>query len=455
MTTVYRRACNNIMANYMEKLIGEKIAEIQNGSNVHDAGRVTAVTEYILEAEGLENVAFMEKVIIAGHSEGYINSIGRNSVKISVVRRNAPIHVGDVLTATGEEFKAMYSPSSIGHIVDMFGTECLQDGLFEDAVPVEIEKKPIPIMERGTVKRPLLTGIAGIDLCYPIGRGQRQLIIGDKKTGKTQIALDAIVNQKGKNVICIYVAIGKTKKNIKEVYQNLMARGAMDHTVIMAAFNDQMAPVLFLTPYVAATVAENYMMEGKDVLLIIDDLKRHATVHREISLLAGMVPGREAYPPDVFYIHSRLLERGCQHRNGGSITILPIVETKGGDITGYIPTNIISITDGQIVLSKKNFDKGQKPAIQYGLSVSRLGGAVQDAPVKKLGAKVRRELLSYLETREVYEMANMDEMSQEMRDRLKRGAQILKGLNQPKFAPQDPAEFLEKFSQILEGTYEC
>ena len=435
------------MANYMEEMIGKKIAAIQNGGNVYSAGRITTVKEYILEADGLEDVAFMERVIIGGHSEGYVNSIGRGSVKISVVRRGAPIYVGDVVTATGEEFKAMYSPSSVGHIIDIFGTECLQDAVFEDAAPIEIEKKPIPIMERGTVKRPLLTGIAGIDLCYPIGKGQRQLIIGDKKTGKTQIALDAIVNQKGKNVLCIYVA----KKNVKEVYQNLMARGAMEHTIIMAAFNDEMPPVLFLTPYVAATIAENYMMEGRDVLLVIDDLKRHATVHREISLLAGMVPGREAYPPDVFYIHSRLLERGCQHRTGGSITILPIVETKGGDITGYIPTNIISITDGQIVLSRKNFDKGQKPAIQYGLSVSRLGGAVQDAPVKKLGARVRRELLSYLETREVYEMANMDEMSQEMRDRLKRGAEILKGLNQQKFAPQAPEEFLTKFSQILGG----
>ena len=439
------------MANYMEEMIGKKIAAIQNGGNVYSAGRITTVKEYILEADGLEDVAFMERVIIGGHSEGYVNSIGRGSVKISVVRRGAPIYVGDVVTATGEEFKAMYSPSSVGHIIDIFGTECLQDAVFEDAAPIEIEKKPIPIMERGTVKRPLLTGIAGIDLCYPIGKGQRQLIIGDKKTGKTQIALDAIVNQKGKNVLCIYVAIGKTKKNVKEVYQNLMARGAMEHTIIMAAFNDEMPPVLFLTPYVAATIAENYMMEGRDVLLVIDDLKRHATVHREISLLAGMVPGREAYPPDVFYIHSRLLERGCQHRTGGSITILPIVETKGGDITGYIPTNIISITDGQIVLSRKNFDKGQKPAIQYGLSVSRLGGAVQDAPVKKLGARVRRELLSYLETREIYEMANMDEMSQEMRDRLKRGAEILKGLNQQKFAPQAPEEFLTKFSQILGG----
>lgn len=437
------------MGNYMEELVDRQIARIRGGANVYEAGRVRAVTEYIVEADGLENVSYMERVLIGG-SEGYVNTIGRSSVKISVVHRKAPIHVGDVITATGEEFKALYSPSSIGHIVDMFGTECVQEGVFEDAVPVEIEKKPISIMERGTVKRPLQTGIVGIDLIYPIGKGQRQLIIGDKKTGKTQLALDAIVNQKGKDVLCIYVAIGKTKKNVKEVYQDLAARGAMGHTVIMAAFNDAPSPVLFLTPYVAATVAENYMREGRDVLLVLDDLKRHATVHREISLLSGMVPGREAYPPDVFYIHSRLLERGCQHRDGGSITILPIVETKGGDITGYIPTNIISITDGQIVLSKKNFDKGQKPAIQYGLSVSRLGGAVQEPEVKKLGAKVRRELLSYLETREVYEMANMDEMSKEMRDRLTRGGKLLDGLNQYKFSPQAPEEFLPKFSGILE-----
>lgn len=437
------------MGNYMEKLVDQQIAQIRGGANVYDAGRVTAVTEYIIEADGLEHVSYMERVLV-GKSEGYVNTIGRSSVKISVVNQKAPIYVGDIVVATGEEFQARYSPSSIGHIVDMFGTECIQEGMFEDAVPVEIEKKPISIMERGTVNRPLQTGIVGIDLIYPIGKGQRQLIIGDKKTGKTQLALDAIVNQKGKDVLCIYVAIGKTKKNVKEVYQDLMARGAMSHTVIMAAFNDAPSPVLFLTPYVAATVAENYMREGRDVLLVLDDLKRHATVHREISLLSGMVPGREAYPPDVFYIHSRLLERGCQHRDGGSITILPIVETKGGDITGYIPTNIISITDGQIVLSKKNFDKGQKPAIQYGLSVSRLGGAVQEPAVKKLGAKVRRELLSYLETREVYEMANMDEMSKEMRDRLTRGGKLLDGLNQYKFSPQAPEEFLPKFAGILE-----
>ena len=439
------------MGEYIKNQVDKKIDAIKEQKNIYAVGLVTSVTEYVLTVKGLENVAYMEKVLIDGVSEGYVNSIRQTDIRVTVVRQRGPIYIGSQVTGTGESYKAFYSPSSISHVVDIFGNDRMTDGIFEDAEPIEIENEPIPIMDRGTVKRPLETGIAGIDLIYPIGKGQRQLIIGDKKTGKTQIALDAIANQAGKNVICIYVTIGKTKKNVKRVYQELMARGAMKYTMIVAAFNDDKPPVMYLTPYVAATIAEKLMMEGKDVLLVLDDLKHHADVHRQISLLLGNVPGREAYPPDIFYTHSRLLERGCQHLCGGSVTILPIVETRGGDITGYIPTNIISITDGQIVLSKKNFDKGQKPAIQYGLSVSRLGGAVQDAPVKKLGARVRRELLSYLETREVYEMANMDEMSQEMRDRLKRGAEILKGLNQQKFAPQAPEEFLTKFSQILGG----
>ena len=289
-----------------------------------------------------------------------------------------------------------------------------------------------------------------MDLLAPIGKGQRQLIIGDKKTGKTQIALDAIANQKGKDVICIYVPIGKVKKNVKAVYQELQKRGAMDYTIILAALNDDLPPALFLTPYVAASIAEYYMMQGKDVLVVFDDLKRHANVHREISLLSGKVPGRDAYPPDIFYVHSRLLERGCQHKCGGSITMLPIVETKGGDITGYISTNIISITDGQLVMSKKNFDKGEKPAIQYGLSVSRLGGAVQEKEVMKLGALVRRELLSYLDTREVYELANVDEMAPEMKKKLFRGADILKGLKQYKFAGRTPEEMIDTFTKIMD-----
>ena len=442
------------MGEYIKNQVDKKIDAIKEQKNIYAVGLVTSVTEYVLTVKGLENVAYMEKVLIDGVSEGYVNSIRQTDIRVTVVRQRGPIYIGSQVTGTGESYKAFYSPSSISHVVDIFGNDRMTDCIFLDAEPIEIENEPIPIMDRGTVKRPLETGIAGIDLIYPIGKGQRQLIIGDKKTGKTQIALDAIANQAGKDVICIYVTIGKTKKNVKRVYQELMARGAMKYTMIVAAFNDDKPPVMYLTPYVAATIAEKLMMEGKDVLLVLDDLKHHADVHRQISLLLGNVPGREAYPPDIFYTHSRLLERGCQHLCGGSVTILPIVETRGGDITGYIPTNIISITDGQIVLSKKNFDKGQKPAIHYGLSVSRLGGAVQTADMKKLGAVVRRELLTYLETREVYEMANMDEMSKEMRARLMRGARIVEGLTQYKYQAISSENCIQKFKAIMEGDYE-
>lgn len=223
----------------------------------------------------------------------------------------------------------------------------------------------------------------------------------------------------------------------------------MGYTIIFAAFNDECAPVLEKTPYAAMTVAEHYMRQGRDVLVVIDDLKRHADVHREISLLSGKVPGRDAYPPDIFYAHARLLEKGCQHMDGGSISILPICETKGGDITDYISTNIISITDGQIVLSARSFEQGQKPAINYGLSVSRLGGAVQTPEMKKRGSVVRRDLLSYLEQKEIFELANMDEMSQDLRDHMLRGAKILENLKQYKFALRTPEEMLRSF----EGMY--
>lgn len=438
------------MSKYMEDLINKKIQDIKSNRNVYEVGRVIAVKEYILEVSGLENVSFMERVKVGRRSEGYVNAIRRHTVMVAVVHGSDDLYVGDEVIATGERFQAMYSPDSISHVIDMFGNDRMCGAAFDVTEPIEIERRTIPIMDRGTVNRPLETGIAGIDLIYPIGKGQRQLILGDKKTGKTQIGLDTIVNQRGKNVLCIYVSIGKTKKSVKDVYHELLRRGAMEHTIVVAAFNDDPPPVLYLTPYVAASIAEKYMMEeNRDVLIVIDDLKRHANVHREISLLVGKAPSREAYPPDIFYTHSRLLEKGCQHKNGGSITILPIVETKGGDITSYIPTNIISITDGQLVLSQKNFEKGQKPAIQYGLSVSRLGGAVQTPEVKKLGAVVRRELLSYLETKEVYELANTDEMSPEMRDKLYRGKIILDKLNQYKFSPRTSREIIDSFREVF------
>ena len=436
------------MGKYVEELVTGKLNEIRTRNNEYEAGRITSIREYVLEVSGLEKASFYERVLVSGTSEGYIISIRRNSVMVALVKKNSDIYVGDEVIATGEEFCLSYDEEAIGHMINMFGEDVMTGKMLEHTEKLHIENPTTPIMDRTSVNRPLETGLSGIDLIYPIGRGQRQLIIGDKKTGKTQIALDTILNQKDKNVICIYIAVGKTKKNLKNVYAELQKKGAMKYTIMLAALNDDLPPVLSLTPYAGLAIAEQYMHKGQDVLVVIDDLSRHADCYREISLLIGKVPGRDAYPPDIFYTHSRLLEKGCQHKDGGSITILPIVETRGGDITDYISTNIISITDGQIVLSKKSFDKGEKPAINYGLSVSRLGGAVQTGPMKKMGSRVRRELLSYLETREVYELANTDEMGKELQERLKRGAKLLKGLGQYKYSPLSHDEILKKFEDI-------
>ena len=437
------------MGTFIEGLVNAKLRNMKEMNNVYEVGQVVKVKDYILEVSGLENVGFYERVVISNYSVGYVTAIKKNTVMVALLQKAGDIYVGDTVVTTGYDFCGMYSKASIGHIIDIFGNDRLIDERFEELKPISIETEPIPIMERGTVNRPFYTGIAGIDLVYPIGHGQRQLIIGDKKSGKTQIALDTIVNQKDKNVLCIYVAINKTKKNIKELYDSLMKKGAMEYTVIIASFSDDEPPVAYFTPYMAMSVAELYMREGQDVLVVIDDLKSHANIHREISLLSGKIPGRDAYPPDIFYTHSRLLEKGCQHKDGGSITVLPIVETKGGDITDYISTNIISITDGQLVLSRKNFEKGQKPAIDYTLSVSRLGGAVQDKDMKILGAKVRQRFLSYLETKEVYELANSDEMSQDMQEQLKEGKRIEDRLAQYKFSPRDKGEIIKMFTEAL------
>ena len=435
---------------YVDKQIDAKIIEINNNDNIYEIGSVVNVRDFIIEVTGINNVMFYEKINIANKAIGYVNRINENTVTVAVLKIDSPINVGDMVYSTNVLYTGSYSPSSFGRVIDLFGVDKLSGKVFSDLVEMPIERKTIPIMDRGTVNRPLLTGITGIDLMYPIGRGQRQLIIGDKRTGKTQIGLDTIVNQKNQNVLCFYVAIGKTKKEVKNIYSELMKKGALDYTTIITAFNDELPPVISLIPYFALSIAEDYMMKGYDVLVVIDDLKRHAEAYREISLISGKTPGRDAYPADIFYTHSRLLEKGCQHKNGGSVTILPIVETKGGDITDYISTNIISITDGQIVLSEKSFQKGEKPAINYGLSVSRLGGDVQDKEMKIIGSAVRRKLLSYLETRSVYELVNMDEMSFELKNSFMEGKIILGNMMQYKFSPKSPQEMMDMFIGIVD-----
>lgn len=444
------------MGTHIEELVTQKIEKIKNKENVFDSGTVIKVKDYIIEVSGLENVTYFEKVNIWEKGMGYVNQINENSVTVAIVKENAPIEVGDMVKSTGEPFKAIFAKQAIGRIVDIFGTDLLSGKVFEKIEYINIENDTIPIMDRREVKRPMLTGIAGIDLIYPIGKGQRQLIIGDKKTGKTQICLDTIVNQNlernnnDRDIICIYIAVGKTKKEIKSIYNELLKRNALSYTMMVVATNDDKQPVISLIPFVGLSIAEEYMKKGNDVIVVIDDLKKHADTYREISLISNKTPGREAYPADIFYLHARLLEKGCQYKNGGSITILPIVETKGGDITDYISTNIISITDGQIVLSEKEFAKGNKPAINYKNSVSRLGGAVQKPEIKKLGAEIRRKFLSYLETKEVYELANMDEMTQELRDKMILGKKIQEALNQPKFSPMTNNEIIDKFKVLVE-----
>ena len=431
--------------------LNESIDNIKNNNNVYTAGKVIKVNEYIIEVSGLNDVSFYEKVNVDDKANGYVFGVYPDRVIVALVNVYDVVKPGDIVYGLKKEFKCLFSLDSVGKVIDIFGNDLIAGKKFDNLVEISVENKSTSIMDRGTVNRELLTGITGIDLLYPIGKGQRQLIIGDKKTGKTQLCLDTIVNQKDKNVLCIYVALGKTKKEVKDIYYELTKRGAASYTIIIASFHDELPTRTYLTPYVALSIAETFMAQTYDVLVCIDDLKKHADIYRQISLASKKTPGRDAYPADIFYAHSRLLERGCQHINGGSITILPIVETKGGDITDYISTNIISICDGQIVLSSKNFTKGEKPAIDYGLSVSRLGGNVQDDNMKKVGSKVRIQLLSYLDVREIYELANFDEMSDELKDRLTNGKKILDNLRQYRFSPRTKKEMLDSYKFIMDS----
>lgn len=433
------------------KKVDKKVEDIKSNNNIYSVGKVIKVNPYTVIVSGLNDITYYEEVDIAGKAKGFVFAVGKNNITVSLVDVNDKINPGDEVYSLKKQFKCLFSMDSMGKVIDIFGNDLIAGKKFDNLVEVPIENEPIPIMDRGLVTREILTGLTSIDMLYPIGRGQRQLIIGDKKTGKTQIALDAIVNQKDKNMVCIYVALGKTKKEVKDIYYDLTKRGAASYTIIIASFHDELPNRTYLTPYVALSIAESMMMDSYDVLVIIDDLKKHADVYRQISLASKKTPGRDAYPSDIFYAHSKLLEKGCQHKNGGSITILPIVETKSSDITDYISTNIISICDGQIVLSSKNFAKGEKPALDYGLSVSRLGGAVQSPEVKRLGSLVRSKLLEYLEVRDIYELANIDEMSEELQHRMKEGKVILDKLKQNKFSPKSKEEMLELYKFLEEG----
>ncbi len=433
-----------------DEIASSVMENINNEDNVFSVGRVVNVSKNMIEVAGLKDVAFFEGVSVVNKARGYVSAIFENTVNISLVEQKENISVGDKVYTLNKNFKVSFSMDSLGKVVDVFGNDLISGKKFDNLLEFDVEPEPIDIVDRTEVKREFLTGITGIDLFYPIGKGQRQLIIGDKKTGKTQICLDMINNQKDKKVLCIYCAIGKTKKEIKEIYYDLVRIGASSYTMIIAAFPDELPAKSFVTPYAATSLARFFMEQGLDVLLVFDDLKKHADIYRQMSLAARKVPGRDAYPSDIFYTHARLLENGCQHKDGGSITMIPVVETKSGDITDYISTNIISICDGQLVLSLKKFNKGELPAIDYGLSVSRLGGAVQSRDMKKVGIRTRQTLLSYLEIREIYELVNLDDLGENMKKRMVEGQNILSKLNQYKYSPLTKEQMVNLFDSIDE-----
>ncbi|HRR91057.1 MAG TPA: F0F1 ATP synthase subunit alpha, partial [bacterium] len=348
------------------------------------------------------------------------------------------IRVGDTIRSTGRVLEIPVGEELLGRVVDPLGRPLDGGSPIETARFRKLESLAPTVVEREPVNTPLQTGLKVIDALFPIGRGQRELIIGDRQTGKTAIAIDAIINQKNENVICIYVAIGQKATTVAEIVKILEDRGAMDYTIVVSAFADDPASLLYIAPYAGCAIGEEFMYQGKDVLIVYDDLSKHAKAYREISLLLKRPPGREAYPGDIFYLHSRLLERSAKlndYLGGGSLTALPIVETQQGDISAYIPTNLISITDGQIYLDSSLFYEGVRPAVDIGLSVSRVGGSAQIKAMRQVSGRLRLDLAQY---REVETFAQIStEIDSSTRAQLERGSRIREILKQPQYSPMD------------------
>ncbi|WP_375774010.1 F0F1 ATP synthase subunit alpha [Fundicoccus ignavus] len=426
--------------------------QFQNDEHIQEIGTVTYIGDGIARAIGLDNVMSGEMVEFANGSIGMVQNLEADDVGIIIFGEYINIHEGDLVRRLDRIMEVPVGTALLGRVVNPLGEPV--DGLGELGTnktrPVEAEAPGI--MDRQSVAEPLQTGIKAIDALVPIGRGQRELIIGDRKTGKTTLAIDTIINQQGKDVICIYVAIGQKESTVKNIVNTLEQHNAMDYTVIMTASASQPAPLLYLAPYAATAIGEEFMYNGKHVLVIYDDLSKQAAAYREMSLLLKRPPGREAYPGDVFYLHSRLLERSAklsEKMGGGSLTSLPIVETQAGDISAYIPTNVISITDGQIFLESDLFYSGVRPAINAGLSVSRVGGSAQIKPMKKVSGTLRIDLASYREL-EAFSQFGSD-LDQQTQQKLNRGRRTVEVLKQPLHKPVHVAHQVIIFFALTHG----
>ena len=413
-----------------------RIEDYKPAATSEEGGVVISSADGIVEVEGMDRAVYGEIVTFENGAKGMVESVEPGRLGIMLFDGAETVGVGTMVTRSGKRAGIPVGDGFLGRVIDPLGEPIDGKGPIEAVGYNPIEKQAPGILERQSVDTPLHTGILAIDSMFPIGRGQRELIIGDRQTGKTSIATDAILNQKDTGVLCIYVAIGQKASSIARVAEDLKKHGAMGYTTIVAATASDSAPLQYIAPYAGTALAEYFMAQGKSVLIVYDDLSKHAVAYRAISLLLRRSPGREAYPGDVFYLHSRLLERSCRMSDalgGGSITALPIVETQAGDVSAYIPTNVISITDGQIYLEKDLFFSGQRPAINVGLSVSRVGGSAQTKAVKKSAGTLRIDLARFREL-EVFTQFSSD-LDKETRQALDHGKRLMEILKQPLYNP--------------------
>ena len=438
------------MNSHIIETLKKEIAKTKLDTQLEKVGQVIKISDGVATLSGLTDAMSGELLEFPGKIFGVALNLEEDSVGAMILGDYLKIKEGDTVKSTGRILEVPVGKNMIGRVVNALGQAIDGKGEIKSDKFYPVEKTAPGVIKRKSVNTPLQTGIKAIDSMIPIGRGQRELIIGDRQTGKTAIAIDTIINQKGKDVICIYVAIGQKGSKIAKIVAKLEESGAMDHTVVVLASASDPASMSFIAPYAGCAIGEYFMDQGKDAMIIYDDLSKHAWAYRQVSLILRRPPGREAYPGDIFYLHSRLLERACNlstKRGGGSLTAFPIIETQAGDLSGYIPTNVISITDGQIFLEGDLFYAGIRPAINVGLSVSRVGGSAQVPAMKKVAGRLKLDLAQYRALSAFVQFAT--DLDPKTRDQIDQGAKMVELLKQPQF---DPVPVEEQIAIIWAGT---
>lgn len=439
----------------ISKIIRSEIENYKSSLDISNTGTVLEVGDGIARIYGLSDAMAGELLEFENGTIGMALNLEESNIGAVIFGKTQGIKEGSIVKGLGKVAEVPAGNELLGRVVDALGNPIDGKGSITADKYMPIERQASGIIARKPVTQPMQTGIKAIDGMFPIGKGQRELIIGDRQTGKTAIAIDAIINQKNNDVLCIYVAIGQKRSTVAQIYKKLEEAGALEYTTIVAATASESAPLQYLAPYSGVAMGEYFMDQGKDVLIVYDDLSKHAVSYREMSLLLKRPPGREAYPGDVFYLHSRLLERAAKLSDklgGGSITALPIVETQAGDISAYIPTNVISITDGQIFLETDLFNSGFRPAINAGVSVSRVGGAAQIKAMKQVASKVKLELAQYNELLAFTQFGS--DLDKATRDQLNRGSKIMEVLKQPQYSPYRVEEQVISFYCVTNGYFD-